>query len=130
MMHAVLGNIVVDYFLEGGPVMWPILCALVAGVTVVIERGLWWWGLRRRTREDVLRGCFAAVSGGEFEKAIEMTRDSADPLLRTVHEGLLEAHSSMLGAMQLRASDELEHGERRQWVLGTLITLAPLLGLL
>ena len=126
-----LANIVVDYFLEGGPIMWPILLALLAAIAVVLERSLWWWGLRRRTH--------AADPAAELRRHRRRRirprpgtdrPTAADPFLRTVHEGLLHAHSSLLGAMQLRASDELEGGERLQWVLGTLITLAPLLGLL
>jgi biopolymer transport protein ExbB len=123
-------NIVVDYFLQGGPVMWPILLALVAALTVVIQRSLWWWALARRTRSAELQRTFDALAAGQFDRTLEITSGSSDPYLATVHEGLLHAHSSLLGAMQLRASDELERGERMQWVLGTLITLAPLLGLL
>jgi biopolymer transport protein ExbB len=129
-MKPMLANLVVDYFLRGGPIMWPILIALLAALTVFIERALWWWALMRRTHPRALQESYDAISGGAFDRAVEVTDDSVDPFLRTVHEGLLHAHSSLLGAMQLRASDELEGGERNQWVLGTLITLAPLLGLL
>lgn len=129
-MTPILANVIVDYFLEGGPIMWPILVALLAALTVVIERSLWWWSLRRRTHSRELTKSFDAIAAGDFESALELTASSDDPFLRTVHDGLVHAHSSMLGAMQLRASDELEGAERLQWVLGTLITLAPLLGLL
>jgi biopolymer transport protein ExbB len=125
-----LGNVIVDYFLKGGPIMWPLLLALIAAITVVLERLLWWGGLARRTKGTGLQRSFDAISSGDFAGAIALTDDSADPFLRTVHDGLVHAHSSLLGAMQLRASDELEGAERLQWVLGTLITLAPLLGLL
>jgi biopolymer transport protein ExbB len=129
-MNLSLANIIVDYFHEGGPVMWPILLAFLAAVTVVLERALWWWSLWRRTQSKVMGQSFDAIASGDFEKALQLTDDPNDPFLQTIHEGLVNAHSSMLGAMQLRASKELESGERRQWVLGTLITLAPLLGLL
>ena len=129
-MHPILANVIVDYFNEGGPIMWPILVAFIAAVTVVLDRCLWWWGLWRRTGSRELKQTFEAISAGEFEKAMELSDSEDDPYLRTVHEGLTHAHSSLLGAMQLRASNELEGGERLQWVLGTLITLAPLLGLL
>jgi biopolymer transport protein ExbB len=129
-MNSYLANIIVDYFQEGGPIMWPILLALLAALTVVLERALWWWNLRRRTRSAVMERSFDAIAAGDFAKALQLTDDADDPFLQTIHDGLVNAHSSLLGAMQLRASKELESGERRQWVLGTLITLAPLLGLL
>jgi len=125
-----LGNIVVDYFVKGGPIMWPILAAFLAAMTVFLERALWWWSLRKRSHPRGLHESFEAIADGDFDRASELTDDPHDPYLSTVHDGLLHAHSSLLGAMQLRASDELESGERLQWVLGTLITLAPLLGLL
>jgi biopolymer transport protein ExbB len=129
-MHPIIANILIEKFHEGGPIMWPIVLAFVAGLTVILERCLWWADLRRRTRSQLLQASFDAIAAGDFAQALELTAASGDPLLRTVHAGLLSAHTSLLGAMQIRASDELESAERLQWVLGTLITLAPLLGLL
>lgn len=120
----------VDLFVKGGPIMWPILLCLLAALIVVVERSLWWWKLSRETRADIQSEVFAAISAGDFSTALKLTAPGEDPFLRTVKEGILHAHTSMLGAMQLRASDEIERAEKRQWVLSTFITLAPLLGLL
>jgi biopolymer transport protein ExbB len=129
-MNLLLANIIVDYFQRGGPIMWPILLALFLALTVILERGIWWMTLRHRSDSESLDRALEAIAAGDFQKAVNLSDQQADPFLKTVHDGLLHAHSSLLGAMQLRASDELEGGERLQWVLGTLITLAPLLGLL
>lgn len=129
-MTPIVANIVVDFFVRGGPIMWPILLCAIAALVVVVERSIWWWGLHRRTRTEALNETFEAVSQGRFEHAVKVTRQANDPMLATVHEGLLHAHTSMLGAMQLRATDEIEHAEKRLWILSTFITLAPLLGLL
>lgn len=125
-----LANIIFDYFEKGGPIMWPILIAFLIGLAVVIQRALWWVDLRGRVHRPLLDNAFNAITSGDFETAVEVTDVPRDPFLSTVHRGLLNAHSSLLGAMQLRAAQELERSERLQWVLGTMITLAPLLGLL
>ena len=129
-MTPILGNIVVDLFAKGGPIMYPILFCLLAALVVVLERTLWWWKLSREMRPDIQSESFAAISAGDFATALKLTGQGEDPFLRTVKDGILHAHTSLLGAMQLRASDELERAEKRQWVLSTFITLAPLLGLL
>jgi len=130
MLQPTIATIVFDYFQKGGPIMWPILLAFLTALTVVLERSLWWSSLWKRSRSADLDEAFDCIAKGDFTKALAVTDSATDPFLRTIHEGLIHAHSSLLGAMQITASDELEGGERLQWVLGTLITLAPLLGLL
>lgn len=129
-MQPLFANIVVDLFLKGGPVMWPILFCLLAALVVVAERVQWWWNLSRRTDSDALHDTFQAIAEGRFEEAVKLSRPADDPHLATVQAGLLQAHTSLLGAMQLRATEEIERADRRLWLLGTFITLAPLLGLL
>ena len=129
-MHPILANILVDYFLKGGPIMWPILVALIFALAVIMQRVTWWLGLTWRTHPAQLQQTFDAITTGDFSAALSRSEVPTDPFLNTVHQGLLQAHNSLLGAMQLTASRELEEGEKYQWVLGTLITLAPLLGLL
>lgn len=125
-----LAHLAVDFFLKGGLLMWPLLACLLAALFVVLERAIWWWNLSERCDRQQLARVFDAISQGDFATAEASTRSSQDPFLRTLREGLLHAHSSLLGAMQLQATDEIEHAEQRQWVLGTFITLAPLLGLM
>jgi len=130
MSDPILANMVFNLFLKGGPIMWPILICLLAAAVVVLERSLWWWELSRRSNRDRLEQTFTAISEGEFDRAVALTRGGNDPFLGTIQEGLIHAHSSLLGAMQLKAMDEIEIAEKRLWMLSTFITLAPLLGLL
>ncbi len=126
----ILANLLMDYFIDGGPVMWPILFSFLAAVSVIAERILWWAGHTGRSSSLRLTKIYRMISDGRFAEAHKESNEPSDPFLSTVNEGLKNAHSSLTGAMQLRASDELEQAGKRLWILGTFITLAPLLGLI
>jgi biopolymer transport protein ExbB len=125
-----MANIVVEFILRGGPVMYPILiCALVA-VAVVGERSFWW--LRESSRRDPkkLEEILAALENGDVPAAAKIAEGSPDPVIRMIHNGLNHAHTSLEGALELGAGIELERAGRFLTVMDTLVTLAPLLGLL
>ena len=125
-----LANIAVKYFVSGGPVMWPILlCALVA-VAVVGERSCWWWRESRKRDTRRLEQILAALENRNVPAAVKLSENSEDPVLRMIHRGLNHVHTSMQGALQLAAGIELERAGRFLAVMDTLVTLAPLLGLL
>jgi biopolymer transport protein ExbB len=126
----VLANIVVDTFIEGGWVMWPILATFFLAFCVILDRTVWWLRLKATLRPLKQELARTAIGNGDFNTAWNLTRDSSDPYLKNLAEGMTHAHTSMLAAMQLDATHLIEKSEARMWVISTMITLAPLLGLL
>ena len=124
-----LANIVVETFIEGGWVMWPILATFFLATCVVLDRVVWWLRLKARIETSKQSQAREALGTGDFAKAWQLTRDTRDPYLLNLAEGMTHANTSMLAAMQLDATHLIEKSEARMWVISTMITLAPLLGL-
>ena len=125
-----LANVLVKYFEAGGPVMWPILITAIVAVAVVGERTFWW--LRESGKRDpqTLEKLFGALEAGDFREASRVSKDSEDPVIRMIWHGMNHFHSSLQGALQVAAWVELQKAGRFLTVMDTLVTLAPLLGLL
>lgn len=123
-------NIVLKLFHEGGWVMWPVAATLFLAITVLVERTVWWIALKRSLRPDAQEQAREALGTGNFDAAWQIGSQGSDPFLKNLNEGMSHAHTSMLAAMHLHATQWIEKSEARMWILGTIITLAPLLGLL
>jgi biopolymer transport protein ExbB len=126
----VTGNYFIDKFNQGGPVMWPILIVSIVALTVVIERVFWWTGRWFRRDPKRIEKVFTAIEVGDVAEASRLSRDSRDPVLRMIWNGLNHQHASLQGALQVAAGIEIKRAGRFLVVMDTLVTLAPLLGLL
>jgi biopolymer transport protein ExbB len=112
---------------KGGPVMVPLLACSVISLAVVIERWLFWRRVgSRQTAEQML----ARVEAGESNKALELGRKGGSPLERVLASGLAHRNPNLAKALEVAAQREIPVLRRRLTILDTIVTLAPLLGLL
>ena len=119
----------IELFLKGGPIMWPILAASIVALTVALERFLFVLleGGRRNQRQ--VRDIISWIEKGDIDSARRLGANSRDFVTRALVEAL--AHrTNFAEAMLAAASLELRRYTRGLTVLDTIITLAPLLGLL
>jgi biopolymer transport protein ExbB len=123
-------NFLIDNFRKGGPIMWPILIVSIIGVAVVLERVFWWGGRWMRRDPKRIEKVFTAIETGDVTEASRLSRGSRDPVLRMMWNGLNHQHASLQGALQVAAGIEIKRAGRFLVVMDTLVTLAPLLGLL
>jgi biopolymer transport protein ExbB len=123
-------NWLITKFHQGGPVMWPILIVSIIALTVVIERCFWWTGRWFRRDPKRIEKVFTAIENSDTAEASRLSRGSRDPVLRMMWNGLNHQHTSLQGALQVAAGIEIKRAGRFLVVMDTLVTLAPLLGLL
>jgi biopolymer transport protein ExbB len=125
-----LGNILIHYIVEGGPIMYPILVVAVAAVCLIVERVWWWVATTLKRAPRVLESVYEALEEGRLDEAIRRSAGAEDPVVRMVHHGLNHPHTSMEGALQVASGQELRGAGRFLSAMDTIVTLGPLLGLL
>jgi len=119
----------IEIFIKGGPVMYPLLACSIISLTVIIERILFW------IREDMLRDqslvddILELCRKGEWDEVRDRVAGSKDYIIRILVTGILHKEFSMAKAMETAATDEIKRMRRYLSVLDTMITVAPLLGI-
>jgi biopolymer transport protein ExbB len=125
-----IANIVVDTFVHGGLIMWPLLILSLVAIAVLVERAFWWKTVRKARNQEQLTQAYAALTTGDDDTALQIARVSNDPRLRVIAYGLEHLDLDISIAAEVRAEEELKAARRFISVLDTVITIAPLLGLL
>ncbi len=120
----------INFFIRGGPVMWPLLATSVVTMAVVIERVLFLLSERSRRDAASIENVFRLAEQGRLDEAGQAAELSPDYVARVLAFGLQHRESSFSNALLRAASRELKRFNRGLSTLDTAITLAPLLGLL
>ena len=119
----------IDVFLKGGPIMYPLLICSIIALTVIIERMMFWIVEDHRRDQALVNDVLSLAERGDWEAVRTSIGDSKDFALRILVAGILHKEFSMAKAMETAATDEIDRMRRHLPILDTIITVSPLLGI-
>lgn len=120
----------VEYFVQGGTFMWPILICLILGIAISIERFISLTKASVNTRK-FLAEVTAALDKGGVSSALEICQQTKGPVASIFDAGLRRADKGLEAvekAIGNAGSIEMAFLERGMIWLSTFITIAPMLG--
>ena len=120
----------VEFMFKGGVIMWPLLACSIVALAVVFERLLFWLLIGFHKNQPLINRIFTLTEEGDFDTAI--TEGEASPCLvcRILTAGLAHRNYGLVQSLEAAATQEIEKMKRFVSILDTIITLAPLLGIL
>ena len=118
-----------EIFISGGPVMYPLLACSVIVMTVIIERIIFWTRMNMERNQSLVDEVLELCRTGDWESVREKTTGSKDYIVRILVTGILHREFSMIRAMESAGAEEIKRMRRYMGVIDTMITVAPLLGI-
>jgi biopolymer transport protein ExbB len=125
LMHT--GGNFVALLVKGGMVMVPLVVSSIVSLAVIIERFFFWRHFRKHEAGEMILSLVAAEN---MVQAMRVARASQHPVARVLLAGLEHQNPAPGIAMEATAQAELYRLKRYLPMLDTIITMAPLLGLL
>jgi biopolymer transport protein ExbB len=119
----------INLFIKGGPIMYPLLVCSIIALTVIIERALFWIGEDYKRDQALVNEVLSLAERGRWKTIREKIGTSKDYIIRILVAGILHREFSIVKAMETAASDELDRMRRYLPILDTIITVSPLLGI-
>jgi biopolymer transport protein ExbB len=120
----------VETFIHGGWIMWPILAASIAGFAVALERFFFVLNEGRKRSPKKLQQFFAACEKHDFDGAVAISKTTKDFIVRALGYALEHRDTSLHSALVYSSTTAMKRFNRGLAVLDTVITLSPMLGLL
>ena len=117
-------------FKKGGPIMWPLLLASVLALGTVMDRIFFLVYEKQNRDRKALALFFEAVGQDDLERAALIGETSKFYVVRTLGYALQNREKSIANALLYAREQEMKRFRRGIPALDTIITLAPLLGLL
>ena len=119
----------INLFIKGGPIMYPLLICSIIALTVIIERTIFWIGEDHRRDQALVNEVLSLAERGNWETVRDRIGNSKDFIVRILVAGILHREFSIAKAMETAASDELDRMRKYLPILDTIITVSPLLGI-
>lgn len=116
-------------FINGGPVMYPLLVCSVIVLTVIFERIFFWVGVEAGRNRKLLDEVMGICQQGDWKEVRRLVHGSRDYVIRILISGIVHREFSMGKAMEAAADVEIKRMRRFMGVLDTMITVAPLMGI-
>ncbi|MDE0837630.1 MAG: MotA/TolQ/ExbB proton channel family protein [Kiritimatiellae bacterium] len=115
---------------KGGLLMWPLLACSFVTVAIVIERAIFWLRVAMAKNQKQINRTFELTEQGSFETAIDEARQTRCMTCRILTMGLAHRNYGLTANLETAAGVEIAAMKRGLSLLDTIITLAPLLGIL